>query len=322
MTSGAGERLVGILGRETTTVPPSVHLKIDADHLQLVIEGIGHVQLPVHAEQARQLSLLGQPARFGRGEETLTDLQVRDTWEIPKSLLRIEWSDAFRVLLDAMRDELRLAPRCRLTADLHSMLLYEPGQFFVAHQDSEKTDEMIGTLVVTLPSAHTGGELVIGHGGGVRSYPGSESQLSLVAFYADCRHEVRPVRSGYRIALTYNLLLEGDTCGSVTDSEAVVSELGRCLTEHFTPRLTDPYSHAEADPPNRLVYLLDHEYTVRGLSWSRLKGTDGSRVSLLRAAADRSGCQVMLALADIQETWSAYESGPEHAEYGHWGLGR
>jgi hypothetical protein len=34
-----------------------------------------------------------------------------------------------------------------LTADLHSLLVYEPSQFFLAHQDSEKDDSMIGTLV-------------------------------------------------------------------------------------------------------------------------------------------------------------------------------
>lgn len=35
-------------------------------------------------------------------------------------------------------------------------VVYEPGQFFVAHQDSEKADDMIGTLVATLPSEFTG----------------------------------------------------------------------------------------------------------------------------------------------------------------------
>lgn len=48
---------------------------------------------------------------------------------------------------------------------------------------------MIGTLVVTLPSAHTGGEFVIGYGGEAATYRGSTFALSLVAFYADCRHE-------------------------------------------------------------------------------------------------------------------------------------
>jgi hypothetical protein len=317
MTPAARERLAEMLGGEAAPAASSVQLKAKTGDLHLEIEGLGPVQLPMPAEQARQLCQLGQPARFGRGEETLTDPKVRDTWEIPKPLVRIEWSDAFRTILDAVRSQLGLPSCCELAADFHSMLVYEPGQFFVAHQDSEKDDTMIGTLVVTLPSTYPGGQLVITHGGGTTAYRGPKSALSLVAFYADCRHEVRPVKSGYRITLTYNLLARGDTSGPVTGDDATARELARCLGKHFTTRVTSPYSRARTDPPNRLVYLLDYEYTARGLSWSRLKGTDAGRVSLLRAAADRAGCEAVLALADIQETWSAYESGPEYG-YQDW----
>lgn len=80
-----------------------------------------------------------------------------------------------------------------LTADLHSLLVYETDQFFLAHQDSEKDDSMVGTLVMTLPSSYTGGELVVSHNGERKAYQGSRRALSLVAFYADCRHEVLPV---------------------------------------------------------------------------------------------------------------------------------
>jgi 2OG-Fe(II) oxygenase superfamily len=219
--------------------------------------------------------------------------------------VRIEWSDAFETILDAVRDEFRLPSCCELAADFHAMLVYEPGQFFVAHQDSEKDDTMIGTLVVTLPSAHTGVALVIGHGGGATTYRGPKFALSLVAFYADCRHEVLPVKSGYRITLTYNLLLRGDTSGPITGDDGCVSELARRLDEHFITRVTNPYSRADTDPPNRLVYLLDHEYTARGLSWSRLKGTDASRASLLRAAADRDRPEWLASLPGLCEALHA-----------------
>ncbi len=68
--------------------------------------------------------------------------------------------------------------------------------FFLAHQDSEKDDSMIGTLVVTLPSSYAGGELMVGHNEEWKAYRGSKTALSLVAFYADCRHEVLKVQSG------------------------------------------------------------------------------------------------------------------------------
>ncbi len=56
--------------------------------MSLEVEGFGHVKFPVTPAKARKLAGLGQPARFGCGEQTLTDPDVRDTWEIPKHLVR------------------------------------------------------------------------------------------------------------------------------------------------------------------------------------------------------------------------------------------
>ncbi len=69
------------------------------------------------------------------------------------------------------------------------------------HQDSEKDDTMIGTLVVSLPSSHTGGELLIEHDGKTVTYQASAAEVSVAAFYADCRHQVKPVGTGYRSRL-------------------------------------------------------------------------------------------------------------------------
>ena len=185
---------------------------------------------PCEGPQARQPRPAG---RFGRGEQTLTDPDVRDTWEIPKHLVRAEWNGAaLQVILATVKEELGLPNAAELTADLHSLLVYEPNQFFLAHQDSEKDNSMIGTLVVTLPSSYTGGELMVGHNGEWKAYRGSKTALSLVAFYADCRHEVLKVKSGYRITLTYNLLLRGDTSRPAGD-EGAVAELADLLREHF-----------------------------------------------------------------------------------------
>jgi hypothetical protein len=56
------------------------------DALKLDVEGFGRAKFPVTPAKARKLLGLGKPARFGKGEETLTDPEIRDTWEIPKNL--------------------------------------------------------------------------------------------------------------------------------------------------------------------------------------------------------------------------------------------
>jgi hypothetical protein len=234
VVTAARERLAEILGRDGGSAAFCVQLTAGMDELRLAVDGIGRVQFPVPAQQARKLCELGRPARFGRGEETVTDLEVRDTWEIPRSLVRAEWGGAFGRILGEVREKLGLPPGCELTADFQSMLAYAPGQFFAAHQDSEKDDTMIGTLVVTLPSVYSGGELRIGHGSEYAACRGSDTELTLVAFYADRRHEIRPVTSGYRITLTYNLLLTGGTSEPAADGETIVGELAGCLGDHFS----------------------------------------------------------------------------------------
>ena len=313
MATAARDRLGRMLrGAETSAF--SVELKARPDDLALEVEGFGAVKFPVTAAKARKLIELGQPARFGRGEETVTDPGVRDTWEIPKKLVCATWNaPMLAVILATVKEELGLPSGAELTADLHSLLVYEPNQFFLAHQDSEKADAMVGTLVVTLPSAYTGGDLMVGHNEEWKAYQGSKTELSLLAFYADCQHEVLRVKSGYRITLTYNLLLQGDT-SRPEGEDGKVAEAAALLREHFaTP--APRYSYGEpVDPPNRLVFFLDHEYTPRALGWPRLKGADAARASVLRAAAERAGCEAILALADIKTTHSALE---EDEGYGY-----
>jgi hypothetical protein len=159
MATAARDRLARTL-RGDAQAAFSVELAAKADDLSLEVEGFGQVRFPVTAAKARKLIGLGRPARFGRGEETLTDPDVRDTWEIPKHLVRAQWDDArLKDILATVKEELGLPNAAELTADLHSLLVYETNQHFLAHQDSEKDDSMVGTLVVTLPSSYTGGEL-------------------------------------------------------------------------------------------------------------------------------------------------------------------
>lgn len=280
-----------------------------ADDLVLEVEGVGPLRFPIPREQARLLLAKARPARYGRREQTLLDRRVRDTGEIPASQVKLDrrrWRQTLQPMLAALGTDLGLAPGQRLEAELHSLLVYGPGQFFKQHQDSERADGMVGTLVVTLPSAFTGGAIVVEHQGEVISYRATKRPLSFIAFYADCRHEVRPVRTGYRLVLTYDLMVQGEATQVEPPPATVVAALASRLREHFaTPPPRSPDRSKEAprsEPPSRLVYLLDHQYTARGLGWRQLKGSDGARAAVLVAAAEQAGCEVVLALAEVHET--------------------
>ncbi|MGL5865791.1 MAG: 2OG-Fe(II) oxygenase [Dermatophilaceae bacterium] len=317
MARSARERLARLLDDTGSSGSFSAQVQLPARSLQLEVRGVGPVRLPLRAPQTKKLIAAARPARFGRGEQTLTDATVRDTWELSPDQLTLggsDWTAQLDSALEHFRDELGLPPTARLRAEPHSMLVYGKGQFFLPHQDSEKDDAMVGTLVVSLPSVHTGGELVVDHGGTSATYHASRDELTFVAFYADCRHQVTPVRSGYRVTVTYNLLTDTDTDTAAAEPDPA-DELARCLTEHFTTSATQRYSRRELDPPNRLVVLLDHEYTQRGLSWRRLKGVDAERAARVRAAAVQAGCETVLALAEVKETWGAEPAGDHGRGY-------
>lgn len=303
MPKPARERLARLLGGTEPGRADSAMVRLPGDVLELEVAGLGPIETPIRAAQAKRLIGAARPARFGRGEETLSDASVRDTWELTADQVRLggsSWRAHLAAALEHFRDELGLPVGARLTAELHSMLVYGKGQFFLPHQDSEKRDEMVASLVVMLPSVHTGGELVVDDGGHEQTYRGSRDDVVLVAFYADRRHEVRPVRSGYRVTLTFNLLL---TSPGATSPGGPVAEASAYLTEHFTTRVFSRYGGRDLGEPTRLAFLLDHEYTNKGLAAGRLKGADAERAATLRAAAEQAGCQSVLALAEIKETW-------------------
>ncbi len=324
--TSARERIAFVLGQPTRNSSFSVRRSAPASSLKLEVKGLGELPLPVPETIAEELCRIARPARFGRGERTLLDRSVRDTFEVPKSRLKLDrsWMKTLRPLLAEFSSELGLPPGTELDAELHSMLVYAKGQFFLPHQDSEKDDDMIGSVVVTLPSSFTGGALVVRHRDQIATYRSSKGDVSLVAFYADCRHEIKPIKSGHRVVLTYNLVLrKGAQLRPDLAAASSVDELVAHLHEHFnTPQGASAAGAPMADPPNRLVYLLDHEYTQRSRSWTRLKGQDVRSAAMLRAAADKAGCDIALSLAEIHETWDCFEADWRGGRYGGRRYGR
>jgi hypothetical protein len=320
--TGPIDRITQVLA--STGVPGTFATRrtASAGELHLDVVGVGPIPLPLSPATARRLCGIAHPARYGLRDQTLLDRNVRDTWEIGKRRVKIDekrWRRTLDPALEHIARELGLPESGALRAELHNLLVYGPGQFFAAHQDSEKADGMIGTLVVLLPSEAKGGALVIEHHDEKRSYRGLADRLTLVAFYADCHHAVRPVTAGHRAALTYNLFLEGARqplparpIGKPLDA------LVDLVRAYFaTPRpARGPHGPSEG-PPERLVYLLDHEYTQKGLAWNRLKNGDAVRAALLCETADRLDCEIVLALADVHESWSCEDDwGDDDFEYG------
>ena len=193
----------------------------------LEVTGLGPVGLPLTASQAQELKAFCTQAPYGKGEETLVDVSVRRVWHLKPdqfSLTNPGWSEVLLNVAARVRAGLGLKDQL-LEAHLYDLLLYEEGGFFLPHRDGEKLDRMVATLILVLPSPFEGGELLVRHDGQEQtiafgSDEGSSFQIEYAAFYADCEHEVRPLRKGHRLCLVYNLTLAKPGTHSQTPSKS------------------------------------------------------------------------------------------------------
>lgn len=312
-----------LLSQRTTPGSFAVRILLSRDFGSLRVKGIP-LALPVSPEQAVWLCEQATPALHGYKDETRLDPRVRDTWEIPGSQVTVSDQDSPRLplhVLEQIRAWLGIPRGCQLRAELHNLLIYQQGQFFAPHQDSEKRTGMIGTLVLCLPCQGEGGELVIEHQGKKKVFGIARKDITLMAFYADCRHEVLPVRSGHRVALTIQLIVEGEPVPPdvASNIDTLTAEIRRYFDTLLPPAGMSPFALRQPPKPrlpDRLVYLLDHQYTRSGLTWRRLKGTDAENAAALREVAARLDCEIDLALADVHEGWQGEDIRSEYNSEG------
>ncbi len=271
--------------------------RLPAQHLAVEVGELGWLACPVPPDQAQALQAVSAPAHFGHHDQTLLDLSVRDGGEIHADLLGLRWAPgAFAALQRQVSEALGLEG---LEAHLHNLLVYGPGQFFKPHQDTEKLPRMVASLVLVLPSAHLGGALRIFHGEQVLSLASQqrlETEVRWFAFFSDCQHEVLPVEEGWRIALTFNLVLP---------KTPAVAALSSSLQTDVQQALQQVMTQGDSGRLLPWVMLLDHEYTEHGLRWGLLKGSDRWRVAALRQAARNLGLTSHLALAELHQSWMA-----------------
>ncbi len=294
----------------------------------LEVAGVGAVALPLEKRPALAIKERAHQAPYGKGSQTVVDTDVRRVWEIDAdqvTLANPEWDDVVAQAVRAAQADLGLEKQ-PLRAHLYKLLLYEPGSFFLAHRDGEKLDRMVATLVIALPGEHQGGELVVRHEARVVTVdfgPASRFQTQFAAFYADCEHEVRPVRSGFRLTLVYNLTLARSRrrITAPPSGEHIARVAG--LLERWKHE-AGAGSSADAEAPTKLAVLLEHQYSAAGLAFDALKGVDRARASVLVAAARQSGYDASLALVTYWEAGAGeptggydYDSYGRHGGYGY-----
>ncbi|KAF6748371.1 hypothetical protein DFP72DRAFT_574982 [Ephemerocybe angulata] len=173
---------------------------------------------PVKDEDILKLIEVCEPATFGRGNEDVLDESYRKAWKLDVSQFASQFDVVTSGVLDTVQEQLLLyeSSTKTLEAYLYKLNIYGPGSFFKPHVDTPREAEMFATLVLVLPTVHTGGNLLLGENGSIADFNSADQmyeaetktpKIVWAAFYSDIDHEVLPVEAGYRITLTYNLYI-------------------------------------------------------------------------------------------------------------------
>lgn len=106
------------------------------------IDGVGHVNIPLTEEKAHEIieAEACHQAPFGKGEETIVDTSVRNTWELNPDQFQINSPDWQLVLWEATRRAaaalgIPQESQSNVKAHLYKMLLYQKGAIFKPHQE-------------------------------------------------------------------------------------------------------------------------------------------------------------------------------------------
>lgn len=324
--------LCGALEAMTSPGSFASFLKITPEkfNAEIVVDGVGKINTPLQEDQARQLIEKARQAPFGKGSETVVDTSIRNTWELDPAQFHFVNSEEWMRNVDKYIAKVSqcLGISSPITAELYKMLVYEKGAMFKAHTDTEKIPGMFGTMVICLPSAHTGGDVVVKHKGKKMVFQTSAQQPSIISWYSDVHHEVLPVTSGYRWVLTYNLAIPPSLARPSasflrSETKALRHTLRRWLQgvkqrddegarnpdAIISPSPAHQPSYLQINKPKpgvpneQLYYVLDHPYTEDSLSngVNALKASDLTRIQCLSSIASELDIDIMLAALEKTE---------------------
>lgn len=250
------------------------------------------------------------------------------------------WTEFLQTVTKTVADGLGLPPNRPLPrAELYKLLLYKTGsqsvsprflsvtrsshpssafcptrstahkpmtltRFLTPFHSTEKSQGMFASLVIVLPSKFEGGQVHVSHANKKVVFdisPSSELTTSALAWYTDVIHEVKPVTSGYRLAISYNLVnaSPGLPPPHLPDMHSAVS----AVEQIFHKWRKGGYDNQ--DFSGTIAYLLDHQYSQANLEFAALKGKDATLVSNIREVAEKQGISLHIGLLACEVTGDA-----------------
>ena len=177
-------------------------------------------------------------------------------------------------------------------------------------------------MIIILPSQYTGGAISLSHSGKEETFDFASTSLtntSILSWYTDVIHQVNPVVSGYRLALSFNLVhVNSSVPPSLPDMTQAVQELRQVLK-----KWKKGCYHTE-DNTKFLAYVLEHKYSEVELASGAgcLKGKDAHKLGHIRPQTSELEFKICFGRLEfhISGTADGYGYGfNKRRRYGGWG---
>ncbi|TRX96762.1 hypothetical protein FHL15_002428 [Xylaria flabelliformis] len=275
--------------------------RIEPQDPEIVVDGVGEIHLPLSEEQARQIISKAHRVPFDKGSsEKIVDTAVQqNAWDLGHESFTIiaqsQWDKMLKDFLTVISRTLGVSSHI-VRAELHKLSIWEKGAVFKTHVDSEKIPHMFGTLVISLPSHHRGGDVIIRYLDEEATFSTYEHAMAGVYWYSDASYEVLPLEYGYRWVLTYNLIANVSLEKPLEGIE---------IGNEFLRNIIESWAKADSsDSTKPLYYTLDNKNTTANLSLSTLESRDQAIIEQLLLVSHDLDFHFFLAtlqLEDIRE---------------------
>eukprot|EP00984_Skeletonema_dohrnii_P030785 scaffold22545_cov107-Skeletonema_dohrnii-CCMP3373.AAC.1 len=205
----------------------------------LFIHDIGRISLPITPSQAKTL----KANSWKTNDDVFTNI-----YQVEEHSIDIQnplWDSSISKLIKTVAFKLGIRPD-DLSAKLDMLLYMEKGSSIDWCSDVEEDDNIIGSMLIQLPSVFTGGKMYVFDGDEevdeedeanfITSFnlggPNNEAEFAchFVCHYSDCQYEIEEITSGSRVLLRYSL------CYS--SSNDVVSPTANLLHKSVIPLKT------------------------------------------------------------------------------------
>ena len=142
-------------------------------------------------------------------------------------------------------------------AKLQKLVLYEHGHSPEMKLNDEKASGSFATIYIQLPSHFNGSNLKIYHGeqqSKFVNFDKTEAKYEIIyaAHYNECKHEIQPLKSGYRSVLVYNLVWKCQDAplpslqGNKERIEKLASILNKVSFFAFDSLFSNPFSFSSS----------------------------------------------------------------------------